>query len=48
MPIPAEYDAITVTRSLPYGHVAAALGTARKIGLDRILGPDAPYAGAGD
>jgi transposase len=38
--IPADHDAITVTRSLPHGHVAAALGTARKIGLDRILGPD--------
>jgi transposase len=38
--IPAEHDAFTVTRSLPHGHVAAALGTARKIGLDRILGPD--------
>jgi transposase len=38
--IPAEHDAITVTRSLPHGHVAAALGTARKIGLDRILGSD--------
>jgi transposase len=38
--IPAEYDAITVTRSLPHGHIAAALGTARKIGLNRILGPD--------
>jgi transposase len=38
--IPAEQDAITVTRSLPHGHVAAALGTARRIGLDRILGPD--------
>jgi transposase len=38
--IPAEQDAFTVTRSLPHGHVAAALGTARKIGLDRILGPD--------
>jgi transposase len=37
--IPAEQDAIIVTRSLPHGHVAAALGTARKIGLDRILGP---------
>ena len=37
--IPAERDAFTVTRSLPHGHVAAALGTARKIGLDRILGP---------
>src|SRR5271157_2251031 len=38
--IPAEHDAFTITRSLPHGHVAAALGTARKIGLDRILGPD--------
>src|SRR4051794_2509775 len=37
--IPAEHDAFTVTRSLPHGHVAAALGTARKIGLDRLLGP---------
>ena len=37
--IPAERDALTVTRSLPHGHVAAALGTLRKIGLDRILGP---------
>ena len=38
--IPAERDAFTVLRTLPHGHVAAALGTARKIGLDRILGPD--------
>jgi Transposase DDE domain len=38
--IPAGQDAFTVTRSLPHGHVAAALGTARKIGLDRLLGPD--------
>ena len=37
--IPAEHDAFTVTRSLR-GHVAAALGTAHKIGLDRILGLD--------
>ncbi|HEU0216861.1 MAG TPA: transposase [Stellaceae bacterium] len=32
--------AMTILRSLPHGHVAAALGTARKIGLDRLLGPD--------
>ena len=37
--IPADRDAFTVTRSLPHGHVAAAVGTVRKIGLDRILGP---------
>jgi hypothetical protein len=38
--IPAGHDAVTVTRSLPHGHGAAALGTARKIGLDHLLGPD--------
>jgi hypothetical protein len=38
--IAAGRDAFTVTRSLPHGHVAAALGTARSIGLDRMLGPD--------
>ena len=38
--IPKERDAITIIRSLPHGHVDAALGTARKIGLDRVLGPD--------
>jgi hypothetical protein len=38
--ISAERDAFTITRSLPHGHVAAALGTARKLGLDRLLGPD--------
>ena len=38
--IPVERDAFTVIRSLPHGHAAAALGTARKVGLDRILGPD--------
>src|SRR6266480_4710833 len=37
--IPAERDAFTVTRSLPHGHVVAALGMARKIGLQRVLGP---------
>jgi len=36
--IPADRDAFSVLRSLPHGHVAAALGTARKIGLDRVLG----------
>jgi Transposase DDE domain len=38
--IPRDQQAIIITRSLPHGHVAAALGTARKIGLDRVLGPD--------
>ena len=38
--IPKDQDAITIIRSLPHGHVDAALGAARKIGLDRLLGPD--------
>ena len=38
--IAAEREAFTITRSLPHGHVGAALGTAHRIGLDRILGPD--------
>jgi hypothetical protein len=37
--IPAGQEALTVERSLPHGHVAAVLGTARAIGLDRLLGP---------
>src|SRR5215470_17718671 len=38
--VPSDQQAITIIRSLPHGHVAAALGTARKIGLDRLLGPE--------
>ena len=38
--IASDHQAITIIRSLPHGHVATALGTARKIGLDRLLGPD--------
>jgi hypothetical protein len=34
-----DRDAFTITRSLPHGHAAAALGMAQKIGLDTILGP---------
>ncbi len=37
--LPPGQDAITIKRSLPHGHVAAVLGTVRKIGLDRLLGP---------
>jgi hypothetical protein len=37
--IPPERQAVTIVRSLPHGHIAAAFGTARKIGLDRLLGP---------
>jgi hypothetical protein len=38
--IPKEQDAVTIIRSLPHGHLDTALGTARRIGLDRLLGPD--------
>ena len=37
--LPPGQDAITIKRSLPHGHVAAMLGTLRRIGLDRLLGP---------
>jgi transposase len=34
-------DELTILRTLPHGHVAAALGMARRIGLDELL-PDGP------
>jgi len=34
---PAGREALSMQRSLPHGHVAAALGTLRKLGLDRLL-----------
>src|ERR1700757_1336473 len=34
---PSSPDALIMQRSLPHGHVAAALGTLRKLGLDRLL-----------
>jgi hypothetical protein len=34
--VPAD-EGLEIVRALPHGHVAAALGTARRIGLDRIL-----------
>lgn len=37
--IAPDRDAFTVTRSLPHGHAALAVGMARKIDLDNILGP---------
>src|SRR3954467_5067638 len=37
---PDSPEVFTIRRALPHGHVAAALGTLRQIGLDRILGPD--------
>jgi hypothetical protein len=34
---PTDQQALRVLRSLPHGHVAAALGTLHKLGLDRVL-----------
>jgi hypothetical protein len=34
---PTDQQALTLLRSLPHGHVAAALGMLRKLGLDRLL-----------
>ena len=40
IPTPASPEVFVILRALPHGHVAAVLGTLRRIGLDRILGPD--------
>ena len=37
--VPAGPGAFTIRRALPHGHVAAVLGTLRRIGLDQIVGP---------
>ena len=34
---PTDQQALSILRSLPHGHVAVALGTLRKLGLDRLL-----------
>lgn len=36
-PLPANDTDFRIVRSLPHGHVAAVLGTLRKIGLDRLI-----------
>src|ERR1700745_733177 len=39
-PPPAALDgAVEITRSLPHGHVAAVLGTARQLGLEDLIDP---------
>ena len=35
--LPSLSDAFTVLRSRPHGHVAAVLGTARRLGLEKLL-----------
>ena len=39
--VPAS-DAVTITRSLPHGHVAAVHAMARELGLPALLGPAGP------
>jgi hypothetical protein len=34
----AAKEAVRLERSVPYGHVAAVLGTVRRLGLDQVLG----------
>jgi transposase len=36
-PLPTEHDDFQIVRSLPHGHVAAVLGTLKKIGLDQLI-----------
>ena len=36
-PVPSLFQ---IDRSLPHGHVAAIIGTLRKIGIDRLIAPD--------
>ena len=38
-PAVALDEAFEITRSLPHGHVAAVLGTARQLGLDELIDP---------
>jgi hypothetical protein len=38
-PAAAVDGAFEITRSLPHGHVAAVLGTARQLGLDELIDP---------
>src|ERR1700751_2649989 len=37
--VPAGEAAVTVARSVPHGHAAAAWAMARKLGLPALLGP---------
>jgi len=43
---PVGPEALSMQRSLPHGHVAAALGTLRKLGLDGLLSQDGRHADA--
>ena len=38
--VPSLEKAFDIVRSLPHGHVAAVLGTLKKLGLDRLIDPE--------
>ena len=38
-PLVGRDDAFDIVRSLPHGHVAAVLGTVKKLGLDKLIDP---------
>ncbi len=38
-PLVGRDEAFDIVRSLPHGHVAAVLGTVKKLGLDRLIDP---------
>ena len=40
--VPDFESSFDIVRSQPHGHIAALLGSLRKIGLDRCLGPPGP------
>jgi hypothetical protein len=40
--VPAS-EAVTITRSVPHGHVAAVHAMGRKLGLPALLGPSGPH-----
>ena len=40
--VPDFQSSLDIVRSQPHGHIAALLGSLRKIGLDRCLGPPGP------
>jgi hypothetical protein len=46
-PLVPAGQAMTIIRSLPHGHVAAAHAMAARLGLPKLLGPAGPAAGPG-
>src|SRR6266508_5481647 len=45
-PVPPEASGLEIVRSWPHGHIAAVLGTVRRLDLERLLAPKATPARA--